>query len=80
MKKRIKLKGRIKSNIQFGIYLGILLCIMDVAVFTIDIRAGIILTGYLVCYFAVTLSLYFRTLVRDMIVSITFNICYLTPC
>ena len=60
MKKRIKLKGRIKSNIQFGIYLGILLCIMDVAVFTIDIRAGIILTGYLVCYFAVTLSLYFR--------------------
>ena len=60
MKKRIKLKGRIKSNIQFGIYLGILLCIMDVAVFTIDIRAGIILMGYLVCYFAVTLSLYFR--------------------
>ena len=60
MKKRIKLKGRIKSYIQFGIYLGLLLCIVDVAVFTIDIRAGIILTGYLICYFAVTLSLYFR--------------------
>ena len=60
MKKRMKLKGRIKSYIQFGIYLGMLLCIMDVAMFTIDIRAGIILTGYLVCYFAITLSLYFR--------------------
>ena len=60
MKKRIKLKGRIKSYIQFCIYLGVLLCIMDVAIFYIDAHAGVILTGYLVCYFAVTLSLYFR--------------------
>lgn len=60
MKKRIKLKGRIKSYIQFSIYLGVLLCIMDVAIFYIDVNAGIILTGYLICYFAVTLSLYFR--------------------
>lgn len=60
MKKRIKLKGRIKSYIQFCIYLGVLLCIMDVAIFYIDAHAGVILTGYIVCYFAVTLSLYFR--------------------
>lgn len=33
---------------------------MDVAIFYIDAHAGVILTGYLVCYFAVTLSLYFR--------------------
>ena len=36
MKKRIKLKGRIKSYILFGIYLGILLFIVAGAVFMID--------------------------------------------
>lgn len=59
MKKRIRLKGRIKNYIQFGIYLGILLCVVDVAMFLIDIRAGFLLAGFLVFYFAITLSLYF---------------------
>lgn len=59
MKKRIKLKGRIKTFIQFGIYLGVLLCGVDAAVFLIDLRAGALLTGYTLVYFAITLSLYF---------------------
>ena len=59
MKKRIRLKGRIKTYIQFGIYLGVLLCGVDVAMFLIDIRAGALLTGYTLVYFAITLSLYF---------------------
>ena len=59
MKKRIKLKGRIKTYIQFSIYLGVLCCIVDAAMFFIDLRAGLLLTGYIVLYFAITLSLYF---------------------
>ncbi len=60
MKKRIKLKGRIKTYIQFCIYLGALLATVDLAMFLfIDYRAGILLTCYLVFYFAITLSLYF---------------------
>ena len=59
MKKRIKLKGRIRTFIQFGIYLGVLLCVVDVAVCVIDLRAGAFLTGYILFYFAITLSLYF---------------------
>ncbi len=59
MKKRIKLKGRIKTYIQFCIYLGLLLSVVDVAVFVIDVRAGAFLAGYIVFYFAITLSLYF---------------------
>lgn len=59
MKKRIRLKGRIKTFIQFGIYLGILLCVVDVAMFMIDLRAGALLAGYTIVYFAITLSLYF---------------------
>ena len=57
MKKRIKLKGRIKTYIQFSIYL--LLCVVDGAMFFINVRAGVFLGLYLIAYFAVTLSLYF---------------------
>ena len=59
MKKRIKLKGRIKTYIQYSIYLGILLAVINVAMFLINIQAGVILTGFTVLYFAITLSLYF---------------------
>ncbi|MGN0401585.1 MAG: DHH family phosphoesterase [Acetatifactor sp.] len=59
MKKRIKLKGRIKTYIQFSIYLGILLLVINLAIFLIDARAGGLLLGYTVFYLAITLSLYF---------------------
>ena len=59
MKKRIKLKGRIKTYIQFSIYLGVLLGVVDAAMFMIDLRAGAILAGFTVFYFVITLSLYF---------------------
>ena len=59
MKKRIKLKGRIRTYMQFCIYLGVLLCAIDAASFLIDVRAGALLAGYIVIYFGITLSLYF---------------------
>lgn len=59
MKKRIKLKGRIKTYIKFSIYLGFLLCAVDVATYMIDYRAGILLTSFLIFYFIITLTLYF---------------------
>ncbi len=59
MKNRIKLKGRIKTYIQFSIYLGFLLCAVNAAVYLIDYRAGILLNCFTVVYFAVTLTRYF---------------------
>lgn len=59
MKKRIKLKGRIKTFIQFSIYLGILLALVNAATFFLDYRAGIVLSCFTIFYFVVTLSLYF---------------------
>lgn len=59
MKKHVKLKGRIKTFINFSIYLGILLCFVNAALYLIDYRAGIILTCFVIFYFAITLSLYF---------------------
>lgn len=59
MKARIRLKGRIKNYLRFSIYLGILLCAIDVAMFLLDVRSGIVLTCFTVFYLAVTLTLYF---------------------
>ena len=53
MKKRIKLKGRIRTYMQFCIYLGVLLCAIDAASFLIDVRAGALLAGYIVIYFGI---------------------------
>ncbi len=59
MKKRIKLKGRIRTFIKFSIYLGLLLCLVNAALYLIDYRAGILLSCFVIFYFAITLSLYF---------------------
>ena len=71
MNKRLKLKGRIKTYIQFCIYLGVLLCVVDVAMFMIDIRAGALLAAYTVLYFVITLSRYFynKTIIMNELVS-----------
>jgi len=59
MKKRIKLKGRIKSYITFSIYLGILLLAVDLAVFMVDVNAGFLVLGFAAFYFLITLTMYF---------------------
>lgn len=59
MKKHIKLKGRIKMFMQFSIYLGILLCAVDIAIFLLNYHAGILSICFTIFYFAITLSLYF---------------------
>ena len=59
MKKRIRLKGRIKTYIQFSIYLGVLLCVVDAAICMLDYRAGLLLGVFTVFYFVVTLAMYF---------------------
>jgi c-di-AMP phosphodiesterase-like protein len=59
MKKRIRLKGRIKSYLQFHIYLAILLCLIDIPIFILDYRCGLIAVGFTGIYLGVTLALYF---------------------
>lgn len=59
MKKRIKLKGRIKTYLQFSIYLGVLLLVINIGMLALDLRAGLLLGFFTLFYFVVTLSLYF---------------------
>lgn len=59
MRKHIKLKGRIKTHLQFSIYLGVLLCAVNLAIYMVDVRAGVLLSCFALFYFIVTLTLYF---------------------
>ena len=59
MKNSIKLKGRMKSYIQSSLYLGFLLIAVNVLIYFIDYRAGIILSGFIVFYFAIVLYMMF---------------------
>ena len=58
MKKHIKLKGRLSFFTHFSFYLGALLAAVDIAVLMMDVRSGLLLLGYTVFYFGVTISLY----------------------
>ncbi|MCR5720094.1 MAG: DHH family phosphoesterase [Lachnospiraceae bacterium] len=59
MNQRIRLKGRIRTYLQFCIYLGVLLAAINVTIYFLDVRAGAVLSAFLVFYFIITLSLYF---------------------
>ncbi len=71
MKKRIRLKGRMKTYMEFTLYLGFLLCAVDVAVCMIDVRAGLLLGIFALFYFTVVLILYFynKPLIMNELIS-----------
>ncbi len=71
MKKHIRLKGRIKTYLNFTIYLGVLLCVVALAVSMVDGTAGVIVGCFTLFYFAITLSLYFynKPLIMNELIS-----------
>ena len=50
-KKRIRLKGRLRIYMQTSLYMGILLLIVDIGTYFLDVRAGFLLTCFLLFYF-----------------------------
>ena len=59
MKNSVKLKGRLKSYLQSSLYLGFLLIAVDVLIYVIDYRAGLVLSCFIIFYLAIILSLMF---------------------
>lgn len=60
MKNSVKLKGRLKSYLQSSLYLGFLLIAVDLLIYMIgDYRAGLILSGFIIFYIAIILSMMF---------------------
>ncbi len=71
MKKHIKLKGRIKTYLNFTIYLGVLLCVVALAASIVNATAGVIVGVFTLFYFAITLSLYYynKPLIMNELIS-----------
>lgn len=59
MKNRIKLKGRLRTYLQFSLYLGILLVAINICTYFLNIQAALLLTCYVIFYFAIVLALMF---------------------
>jgi c-di-AMP phosphodiesterase-like protein len=60
MKQRLKLKGHLKSYLQTALWLGILLAVINVAIFFLDIKSGICVSCFLVIYLVVMTTLLYR--------------------
>lgn len=59
MKNSVKLKGRLKSYLQSSLYLGFLLIAVDILIYMLDYRSGLILSGFIIFYIAIILSMMF---------------------
>ena len=55
----MKLKGRLKKYMQTSLYLGLLLAVVNLVVYLINIPSGLVVTCFVLLYFAVVLSLQF---------------------
>lgn len=53
MKNKIKLKGMLKSYISISVYLGVLLCAVDLAVWCLDIKSALVMTAFTAFYFLI---------------------------
>lgn len=70
MNDTIRVKGRLKHNIRFHYYMGILLLLINICIYLFDVRAGLVLSTFLVFYFGITIWLSAtnkRLLMRDLV-------------
>ena len=61
MKNRIKIKGMLRTYLQASLYLGILLAVVNLAVYVFDYRGGLLLSCFVLLYFSITLYLFWNS-------------------
>ena len=71
MKEKIKLKGSLKRLAQLPVYLGVFLAVMDVLIYLIDVKAGIVGTLGLIIYIlsALAAGMYLKPLIANELVA-----------
>lgn len=71
MNGKIKLKGRLKTYLQSAFILGFLMALVDIWVYFVDYRAGLILNGFTVFYFGVLafMIIYNKPLIMHELIS-----------
>ena len=59
-KTKIRIKGAMRTYLNVSVYLGILLALVNIAIYLLDIRSGLLLSCFVLGYFAITMYLYLR--------------------
>lgn len=59
-KTKIRIKGALRTYLHVSVYLGILLAVVNLGIYLIDYRAGLILSCFVLLYFAITMYLFLR--------------------
>ncbi len=59
-KTKIRVRGALRTYLNCSVYLGILLAMVNIGICLIDYRAGLLLSCFVLIYFAITLYLYLR--------------------
>ncbi len=59
MKNSVKIKGRLKAYLQSSLYMGFLLIVVDILIYLFDYRAGLVLSGFIIFYMVIILSMMF---------------------
>ena len=59
-KTKIRIKGILRTYLNASVYLGILLAIVNLLIYLLDYRAGLVLSCFVLLYFAITMYLYLR--------------------
>lgn len=58
MKKKVKLKGQLKNYLQWPLLLSVLLLAMNVCMYPISVKAGILMSVFLAVYVGIVVMLY----------------------
>ena len=59
-KTKIRIKGALRTYLQCSVYLGILLALINIGIYLLDLESGLLLSGFVLVYFAITLTLYLK--------------------
>lgn len=68
---KIKIKGHLKFYMQWPVILSIMLIVMDILVFTVNVKAGTLVSIFLAAYILVVVFLYFhsKTMIMNELIS-----------
>ena len=53
----LKLKGKLQTFLHISLLLGLLLAVVDIWIYTIDVKAGVVLSGFVLFYLVMSLIL-----------------------
>ena len=60
MKRKVQLKGQLKRYVQWPLILSALLLVMNLAMYFVSVRAGCLMSIFLIIYIVVVLLLYVK--------------------